>query len=428
MTWLPIILGTLLAICTALLAFNYWCAKRFVHWIADPTASTMPNLPGTWGIVSAYTRRAFRKEQSYTVQSTKRLDELLAALNALPAGIVLLDSQGRILFCNKLAASHFGLEPDQDRGQHIVHLVRDPMFLAWYAALDASPTETRLEIPGRFDTPGSPVRLMLERQPYGDNCSLLLSTDITAQRQIETMRRDFVANVSHEIRTPLTVLAGFVETLQSLELSDEEKQHFLALMAKQAKRMQALVEDLLTLSRLEDSPLPGLDQRIDLCELTAHCASDAQALSVLLYGGKTQRIDVNLLVDFDLAGAVSELQSAMNNLLANAVRYCKAQGVITANWSRLDDGSVRFEVTDNGIGIAPEHLSRLTERFYRVDRSRARHSQGADGTGLGLAIVRHVAGRHGGTLQITSVLGQGSCFALTFPKSRVLPRIAVPNA
>jgi two-component system phosphate regulon sensor histidine kinase PhoR len=415
---LPVLLAlllVLLAVGAALLLLGRWRRRRFLRWIADPTDHPMPDLPGAWGLAAAYTRRALARGQARVQESAARLEALLAALDALPVGIVLLDGEGRIVFCNAAAASHFGLDRARDLNQHVVHLVRDPAFIAWYE----QPAGAPLELAGHADAPGHPVRLVVQRQPYGKDRLLLLSTDVTAQRQTEAMRRDFVANVSHEIRTPLTVLAGFVETLQNLDLAADERAHYLSLMAQQAARMQALVADLLTLSRLEGSPPPGLSVRADLQELTAQCAAEARALSARLHGAGAQRIDVDA-PDFDLAGAASELRSAMGNLLTNAVRYSGAQGRITARWSRDADGGARFEVADNGPGIAPEHLPRLTERFYRIDRSRARNPDGEGGTGLGLSIARHVAERHGGALQIISAPGQGSRFALLLPQARVI--------
>ena len=415
---LSALLLALLAAGAALLVNHRRRARRFLHWIADPTAGPAPDLPGAWGLAAAYARRALARGQARADESAARLDALLAALDALPAGIVLLDGQGRIIFCNAAAAQHFGLNPARDQGQHIVHLVRDPAFVAW----NEQPGGPPLEMHGHPAAPGQPVRLVVQRRPYGEGRSLLLSTDVTAQRQTEAMRRDFVANVSHEIRTPLTVLAGFVETLQNIDLPDDERAHYLGLMAQQTTRMQALVTDLLTLSRLEGNPPPGMAERASLDDLTAHCEAEALALSTRLYGPDVQHIEVDTAVDFDLAGAAGELHSAMGNLLANAVRYSGAKGRITARWSRDADGKARFEVADNGPGIEPEHLPRLAERFYRVDRSRARPADGEGGTGLGLSIVRNVAERHGGTLQIVSAPGQGSRFALVLPQARALPK------
>ena len=232
------------------------------------------------------------------------------------------------------------------------------------------------------------------------------------------MRRDFVANVSHEIRTPLTVLSGFIETLQSLDLDAPSRERYLALMASQAERMQTLVSDLLTLSRLEGSPLPGYLDWVDGDELCTQVAEEGRALSGLLWSvsGPEQRLNLHPVPRVAVAGVASELRSALSNLVINAVRYTPGGGQIDIEATVLADGRIEFAVADTGPGIPPEHLPRLSERFYRVDRSRSRES---GGTGLGLAIAKHVAQRHGGELSMASVLGQGSRFALVLPANRV---------
>jgi len=256
---------------------------------------------------------------------------------------------------------------------------------------------------------------------------LLLSRDITVLEQAEAMRRDFVANVSHEIRTPLTVLGGFVETLQTLRLDDSERQQYLALMAQQAERMQTLVSDLLTLSKLEGSAPPGVHVQVSVPVLMRQLESDALSLSQVM--GQSSEADHKFVFDcaFDgfLAGAASELLSAMGNLVSNAVRYTPAGGNITVNVRLRADGCLIFSVADTGPGIAAEHLGRLTERFYRVDRSRSRET---GGTGLGLAIVKHVAQRHGAVLAIESTVGRGSVFSLVFPSQRVVPAVPALDA
>jgi two-component system phosphate regulon sensor histidine kinase PhoR len=275
----------------------------------------------------------------------------------------------------------------------------------------------------------------VQLHPYGNGHQLMLSRDITALAQADAMRRDFVANVSHEIRTPLTVLAGFVETLQSLPLSEEERAKYLDMMATQSDRMQTLVNDLLTLSRLEGSPLPGAGEAIDLRALMTQCEAEARGLSNLMHPAdeRPQTLRFGAARMFDLTGSANELRSAVSNLINNAVRYTPGGGLIEVQWQRLPDGGARLVVTDSGPGIAPQHLPRLGERFYRVDRSRSRES---GGTGLGLAITKHVAQRHGGELQIRSELGHGSTFALEFPPQRVraastaalVPGSVAPNA
>jgi two-component system phosphate regulon sensor histidine kinase PhoR len=260
--------------------------------------------------------------------------------------------------------------------------------------------------------------LSVQLHPYGDGRRLLLSRDITALEQAEAMRRDFVANVSHEIRTPLTVLTGFVETLQTLPLDKVQRDKYLDLMAQQALRMQTLVSDLLMLSRLEGSPLPGTGEWVATPLLRHQLEQDARALSAVpLNNTQTaHELEFDMPDDIQIAGAFNELLSAMSNLVSNAIRYTPAGGEVRVRWKMLADGSAEFSVTDNGPGIAQELLPRLTERFFRVDRSRSRDT---GGTGLGLAIVKHVAQRHGAELKIDSTPGKGSVFSIIFPAQRV---------
>jgi two-component system phosphate regulon sensor histidine kinase PhoR len=283
-------------------------------------------------------------------------------------------------------------------------------------------------MPGRNSSTVRPVTLSVQLHPYGEGRKLLLSRDITMVEQAEAMRRDFVANVSHEIRTPLTVLGGFVETLQTLDLSDKERQSYLDLMAQQAERMQTLVNDLLTLSKLEGSPPPSLDTAVPLAPLMRQLEHDAKALSGAASDseGTSQKLSFACTFDGALLGARSELLSAMSNLVSNAVRYTPLDGGIDIRLAPSEvDGTLVFSVSDTGPGIAKEHLGRLTERFYRVDRSRSRET---GGTGLGLAIVKHVAQRHSAKLLIESTLGHGSVFSLTFPAQRVLQAKASADA
>ena len=251
----------------------------------------------------------------------------------------------------------------------------------------------------------------------------MLTRDVTAVELAEAMRKDFVANVSHEIRTPLTVLSGFVETLQTLPIQEPERNVYLGLMSQQALRMQSLVSDLLTLSRLEGSPAPGLGEWLDCQDLLSQALQEAKGLSQAI---SHPPHDIRSIdgPSFLVAGARSELLSALSNLLSNAVRYTPEGGLISAGW-RLKDGGAEFFVEDSGPGIEAEHLPRLTERFYRVDRSRSRET---GGTGLGLAIVKHVVQRHGGQLDIASTLGKGSCFSFLLPASRVRSEEAITKA
>ena len=406
-----------LAAALAWVAFDGWRAARMLAGLrAEPPQFTVTG--GVWGEASERVRRLLRAREQQTVQAEARLSEFLAAIQASPSGVVLLDDQGRIEWCNQTAAQHFGFDAQRDVMQHVGNLVRDPVFGAYLASWNYS-REVVMNGHGGAGPGGKGghmQRLSVQVHPYAGNRRLLLSRDITALEQADAMRRDFVANVSHEIRTPLTVLAGFVETMQNLPLTEAERSRYLALMAQQSQRMQTLVSDLLTLSRLEGSPPPPTSQWTGVRAMLTQCEEEARGLSQALFPAKGHQIGVSGGDGLELAGAVPELQSAMSNLFSNAVRYTPAGGRIDVAWRMLPDGRGEYSVRDTGPGIAEEHIPRLTERFYRVDRSRSRET---GGTGLGLAIVKHVAQRHGGELRIESVLGSGSVFTLVFPATRV---------
>ena len=280
---------------------------------------------------------------------------------------------------------------------------------AFVACLQDDQSAGSVNIP---DTRGMGTISLLIRR-YGDDMKLVLSQDITERERSEVMRRDFVANVSHEIRTPLTVLSGFIETMTNLPLSEVERRRVLVLMTQQARRMETLVRDLLILAQLEGSPRPTADCWITLDTVLAQAEAEALALS-------SGRHQVRFVHDtgVQIAGVEAELHSAFTNLVSNAVRYTPESGQIDVGWRLMSDGSGELTVSDTGPGVAREHLSRLTERFYRVDGSRSRDT---GGTGLGLSIVKHVVQRHGGELDIQSELGKGSTFRLVFPAARVRP-------
>lgn len=372
----------------------------------------LPRLPGVWGEVVDRTRRLLKNRDQQLQESQARLDEFLAAMQASPSGVVLLDAQGRIEWCNQMATQHFGFDAQRDVMQHIANLVREPAFKAYLASGNYSHD---VVIPGSLSTPARPVKLSVHVHAYGKDRKLLLSRDITAVELAEAMRRDFVANVSHEIRTPLTVLSGFIETLQTLPLDEPERARYLALMAQQSQRMQTLVSDLLTLSRLEGSPFPGANDWITTSALLAQCEQEARALSAVI-APQGHQLEFDPGPACEIAGVQTELYSAMSNLVTNAVRYTPETGLVSVSWTLLKDGRGQFQVRDTGPGIEPEHVPRLTERFYRIDRSRSRET---GGTGLGLAIVKHVAQRHGAELHIESQPGHGSRFSIIFPAARI---------
>ena len=402
------LLGALCGAAAGVLAvtlFDAWRGHRLMAWLRGAQDYAAPRNTGLWGELGYRIERSLRLRERQTVQEQTRLQQFLSAIEASPNGVMLLDANEQIAWCNSQAADHFGIDPERDRLQRVTNLVRAPAFVAHLQ-------RGLLDEPVVFASPRGRVTLSVLVRPYGEGMKLVLSQDITEGERTDAMRRDFVANVSHEIRTPLTVLAGFVETLATVPLTTTEQPRVLVLMRQQTDRIQSLVDDLLTLAQLEGSPRPAADRWVSVDKLLAQLQADAALLSA----GR-HRIVVTALAACELAGIESELASAMGNLVSNAIRYTPAGGAIEIHWRLRDsDGCAEFEVRDNGIGIAREHLPRLTERFYRVDGSRSRDT---GGTGLGLAIVKHVAQRHGGELDVQSEPGKGSHFKLVFPAARV---------
>jgi len=384
---------------------------RLINWLRGAQEQQAPRDTGFWGELGYRVERSIRQREQGLAQERMRLEQFLSAIEASPNGVLLLDANDQIDWCNGIGAEHFGLDPQRDRRQRVTNLVRAPEFVA---ALQ----QQRFDEPVAFPRPGGGGTLSVLLRRYGDGMKLVLTQDITDRERGDAMRRDFVANVSHEIRTPLTVLAGFIETMANLPLTEVERKRVLQLMAQQTQRMQTLVSDLLTLARLEGSPRPAADRWVALEPLLAQVEAEALALS----GGR-HTITAARAPGIALAGAQAELHSAIANLVNNAVRYTPAGGRIELSWQLLPDGGGELAVSDSGVGIAREHLSRLTERFYRVDGSRSRDT---GGTGLGLSIVKHVAQRHGAELDVQSEPGKGSRFRLLFPAARV--RVAAAQA
>ncbi|MCW5602119.1 phosphate regulon sensor histidine kinase PhoR [Nitrosomonas sp.] len=389
-----------------LAALDRWL-QRFDHASMDAsTISTLPSSFGPWGDVfirfSRFIRRYYRSRQSLS----KALERLQRATSAMPEGIVILDEANRIEWCNPSAELHLGLDLKLDIGQHITHIVRQMQFVSYLSAGDYSKHLVIKQ--SRYEE----MIVSLQLVPYGDKEKLLISRDITRFEKMEIMRRDFIANVSHELRTPLTIIGGFLETLLDEEMQDSDmEKRALTLMADQSKRMQRLVEDLLTLSRLENAQNTLHEEVVNIPALLQSLYQEAQSLSA----GR-HRITLNLVSDAQLSGSLDELRSALGNLVSNAVRYTPEGGEISLNWAEEHEQGLFF-VQDSGIGIGPEHIPRLTERFYRVDRSRSRET---GGTGLGLAIVKHVLGRHQARMEIVSEIGKGSIFKIWFPAKRLI--------
>ena len=412
---LYVLIGALLAGFVWVLV-DAWRGYRVRSWLRNGDLALVPHVSGWWGVVLDRARKLLRDRERSIDMGEQRLKDFLSAIQASPNGVVLLDASAQIEWCNQTAANHLGIHPERDVMQRVGNLLRDPVFTAYMSV--EHPVEP-VVMAGNKHRLERPVLISVQRHRYGEGKQLLLTRDVTLLEQAEAMRRDFVANVSHEIRTPLTVMSGFVETLQTLDVTEEEQKRYLGLMAIQANRMQGLVEDLLTLSRLEGSPVPSYQNRLPLQRLLQSCEQEARGLSVVIAnGGGAQNIQFTLpeaMAEAVLIGEPRELESALSNLVSNAVRYTPEGGSIFVSVDQGMDGSLLMSVIDTGAGIAAEHLPRLTERFYRVDRSRSRES---GGTGLGLAIVKHVMQRHGGSLTITSEVGHGSKFKLTLPANR----------
>jgi len=379
--------------------------RQLRAWLRGVQDQSAPRDTGFWGELGYRVERALRQRERETAQEQTRLQQFLSAIEASPNGVMMLDANEQIAWCNSQAADHFGIDPERDRLQRVTNLVRAPAFVAHLQGGD-------LDQPVVFASPRGRATLSVLVRPYGEGMKLVLSQDITVRERTDAMRRDFVANVSHEIRTPLTVLAGFVETLATVPLTAAERPRVLSLMRQQTDRIQALVDDLLTLAQLEGGPLPAADRWVAIDGSLQTVLADAQALS-----NRRHHITLEAQPGCQVAGSENELCSAMGNLVSNAVRYTPDGGSIEIRWRVRDsDGCAEFEVRDSGIGIDREHLPRLTERFYRVDGSRSRDT---GGTGLGLAIVKHVVQRHGGELDIQSEPGKGSVFKLALPAARV---------
>ncbi|KXJ65303.1 PAS domain-containing sensor histidine kinase [Achromobacter xylosoxidans] len=394
------------ALC-AMLLWRSWRLSLVSKWANHPD-SAPPASVGPWDDILAPLYRYTRARARELAETRDTMQGMLAAAQALPDGAVTLNEDFQIDWCNRMARQHLGLRLPADRGHNLLNLLRAPEFVE-YAHRPSWPEPILV----RLGQQGQERLMMMQLTAYASNQRLLITRDVTQIERLETTRRDFVANVSHELRTPLTVLAGFLETLRDMPdgaLPKEQREQYIDMMYEQAHRMQAIVEDLLTLSTLESSP--GSDPRaVNMGALLQKARQQIEALS----GGRHQlvwHIDETL----DVLGAENELTSALSNLLTNAVRYTPDGGTITVRWERDPEGGACYSVQDTGIGIPARHLPRLTERFYRVDRGRSR---AVGGTGLGLAITKHIAMRHDAELLITSEPGKGSVFSLRFPADRI---------
>ena len=400
--------GSLLLLSISLLAIIVRHVHRLtllMNWLPNASVDNVPSPAGHWEEVFAALYRFLRQQTQIQSRLSNALGRFERASAAMPDGVILLDKAGHIEWLNPKAAAYLGLELARDRGQQITNIVRQPQFAEYLQQQEVTWPLTLHVWHGELEQV-----LSIQATPYGDQKRLVLCRDITQLEQVETVRRDFVANVSHEIRTPLTVISGFLETLLDLKKPDPDMtRRSLQLMSEQATRMLELVEDLLTLSRLESAGSPLKEDMVDVPALIRDVFLEAQSIS----GGR-HKLSLQMDCSNGLKGSAVELRSVFSNLLTNALRYTPEDGEVNVIWAEQDAQPV-FTVKDNGIGIDPKHIPRLTERFFRVDRARSRAT---GGTGLGLAIVKHILNRHQGELRIQSTLGRGSQFSAVFPAAR----------
>ncbi len=389
------------------LALHLYQVRKLERWLRAGKGSEPPDASGIWGEAYHLLYGRERRNQERVRRLRALLNRFQDSAAALPDGIVALARDNSIEWINDAAMELLGLRVPKDIGQAITNFLRTPLFSTY---MEQGSYEGAVEIPSPVN---EGTRLQIRVVPYGKDERLLIARDVTHLYKLEQVRRDFVANVSHELRTPLTVIVGYLEAMVDAE-DAEGWEASLKAMTQQTLRMQRIVEDLLLLTRLEGREGAAPESTpVDVPFLVEAVIAEAKQLSA----GK-HRFGSEVDPDLWIRGRESELHSAFSNLLSNAVRYTPVGGTVTVSWKREEHGP-RFQVADTGPGIAPYHIDRLTERFYRVDAARSREF---GGTGLGLAIVKHVLSRHGANLAIESEPGKGSHFSCEFPAALIVPK------
>ena len=436
-SWVATDATTAMAIYSVTISIYLFTHLFWLHqlskWVKKPEIKTIPNGYGIWEDVFAALYHEQRRHSRSKTQLSSALGRFRHAASALPDGVVVLNSDNKIEWCNPPAELQLGLDLIQDENQPIQYLVRDGDFLSYLISQDyIEPIKIRSWVNTAL-SPEHKTEITLEIQlvPFGTQQKLLICRDVTALEKIEAMRRDFIANVSHELRTPLTVVGGFLETLTDMEGAVlPNTRPYFAMMQEQTARMRGIIEDLLTLSQIESNAQRPNNDEIDMSQLSSMLHKEAQALSTSLSATllddekQQQNITLEIESNLNILGSTDELHSAFSNLVSNAVRYTPTGGHIHISWHLEEKQGQQlaiFSVKDAGIGIEQQHIDRLTERFYRVDRSRSRAT---GGTGLGLSIVKHILNRHQAKLEIKSVLNEGSTFSAIFPKERIVQKQA----
>ncbi|MCC4307387.1 MAG: phosphate regulon sensor histidine kinase PhoR [Alcanivorax sp.] len=383
-------------------------------WLVREEHTDPPDSVGLWGEFYTRLEHLFRQERRAQDNLQGIIQRAQASVNALEDVVVMIDRHGHLEYWNHAAERHLGFRPDKDLGQPLTNLMRHPRFTDYLS-------QGRFNEPLEIPSPVNDSRILQFRiTEFGEGDQLILARDMTRLHHLEEMRKDFVANVSHELKTPLTVLKGYLETLQDTVPEEQTRlRRALQQMSTQSHRMEALVNDLLLLSRLENTKADNTGQAVAVHGMLHRMRESALALMP----EKHHRITLTVPEDARLLANPAELESAFGNLITNAVKYTPAEGHIHIEWWRDDKGG-HLSVTDDGVGIDPQHIPRLTERFYRPDNSRVTQT---GGTGLGLAIVKHVMLRHDGKLEIQSALGKGSTFTCHFPPARLVDKPALAN-
>ncbi len=385
------------------IAFYEVQLSDLITWLRVPSETPFKARLGRWNTVAQLSPRLGLIDKTSELNTQNELAKLRGAVNELPDILFIMDRYFYVSWCNAKAIEMFG---PQTVARPIFHYVRSPEFMMFLENADRAES-----LKMSFGASPGPTHEAILIEPNQD-FRLLVLRDITASERVDAVRRDFVANVSHEIRTPLTVIAGFAETMIDQHLSRETSEQYLNLMLRHANTMRQLVDDLLTLSKLESGAALSNHAVVDLLPLLESQIGDAKTIS-----DNRHLFMLQAPQDIKIHAYASEIETVIRNLLVNAIRYTPSGGTITVGLDH-DENGVRIQVKDTGIGIKPEHIERITERFYRVDKSRSREN---GGTGLGLAIVKHIALRHNAKLEISSQLGVGSVFSLVFPVDRYIP-------
>ncbi|KEF30852.1 Phosphate regulon sensor protein PhoR (SphS) [Marinobacter nitratireducens] len=402
-----------------LVIYLWWTlvqARRLYHWLANPSAAEeAPQSVGLWGDIFDNLHKLNQNHLRTQDRLRAQINRVQESTNAMRDGVIMTNAQGAMEWWNGSAEYLLGFRRNTDQGQYIHNLIRTPVFKTYFDSRD-------YREPLELNSPSKPhIHLQIQISLFGDDDRLIVAKDVTRLYQLEQMRRDFVGNVSHEMRTPLTVISGYLETL--VDNADDlppKWRRAINTMSIQSSRMEALITDLILLSKIETGEQTVHDTLTEVDTMVEEICRDARALS----GDQKHEITVNVTDHRMLRGDESQLRSAFSNLIFNAVKYTPAGGHITVTWSTNREGA-HLSVKDTGIGIDPVHIPRLTERFYRADPSRHKDT---GGTGLGLAIVKHVLLNHDGNLEIHSRIGGGSEFICHFPRERLVERIPEKQA